>query len=110
MAVTIIIIGTLSIIATVMAVLALMPVIQEMGTDQEGNWDEQNELRTKDCNTAFTTPEDIAVCEERKLNAERAIISRDRAFSAILVLPIFLIGAIAAWSFLAVTRRDFGEV
>lgn len=110
MAVTIIIIGTLSIIATVMAVLALMPVIQEMGTDQEGNWDKQNELIDLDCNTEYTEPEDIAVCEERQLNAERAITSRDRAFSAILVLPVFLIGAIAAWSFLAVTRRDFGEV
>lgn len=108
MAVTIIIIGTLSIIATVMAVLALMPVIQEMGTDQEGNWDEQNELRESDC-SAFIGDE-LTICEERKLNAERAIISRDRAFSAILVLPIFLIGAIAAWAFLAVTRRDFGEV
>ncbi len=110
MAVTIIIIGTLSIIATVMAVLALMPVIQEMGTDQEGNWDKQIELNLTNCPTAFTQPEDIAVCEERKLNAGRAIVARDRAFSAILVLPIFLIGAIAAWSFLAVTRSDFGEV
>ena len=110
MAVTIIIIGTLSIIATVMAVLALMPVIQEMGTDQEGNWDKQIELIATDCNAGFPTPEDVVICEERKLNAERAITSRDRAFSAILVLPVFLIGAIAAWSFLAVTRRDFGEV
>lgn len=108
MAVTIIIIGTLSIIATVMAVLALMPVIQEMGTDQEGNWDKQNELRTADCSPL--TGDDFRICEERKLNAERSIVSRNRAFDAILVLPIFLIGAIAAWAFLAVTRRDFGEV
>ena len=108
MAVTIIIIGTLSIIATVMAVLALMPVIQDMGTDQEGNWDKQLELIATDCSTL--SAEDEAICEERKLNAQRSITSRDRAFASILVLPVFLIGAIAAWSFLAVTRRDFGEI
>jgi len=104
MAVTVIIIGTLSIIATVMAVLALMPVIQDMGTDSEGNWDKQLELRDMTCDTLDTT------CLERQINAIRALSARDKAFTAIVALPIFLIGAIAAWSFLAVTRRDFGEV
>lgn len=104
MAVTVIIIGTLSIIATVMAVLALMPVIQDMGTDSEGNWDKQLELRDMTCDQLDTT------CLERQVNAIRALSARDKAFTAIVALPIFLIGAIAAWSFLAVTRRDFGEV
>ncbi len=84
MAVAVIIIATLSIIATVMGTMALVPVIQELGTDSGGHWD------------------DIA--------DPRAVESRDKAFSAIIVLPIFLIGAIVAWAFLAVTRRDFGEV
>lgn len=84
MAVAVIVIATLSIIATVMGTMALIPVIQELGTDAEGHWDEVQD--------------------------PRAIESRDRAFSAIVVLPIFLIGAIIAWAFLAVTRRDFGEV
>ena len=84
MAVAVIVIATLSIIATVMGTMALIPVIQELGTDSEGHWDD--------------------------IEDERAIISRDRAFDAIIVLPIFLIGAIVAWAFLAVTRRDFGEV
>jgi|SRR3990172_4480996 len=104
MAVTVIIIATLSIIATVMAVLALMPVVQEMGTDQEGNWDKQLELRDMTCDIGDTT------CEERKLNAARSLDSRDKAFAAIVALPVFLIGAIAAWAFLAVTRRDYGEI
>ncbi len=104
MAVAIIIIGTLSIIATVMATLALAPVIQEMGTDTAGNWDKQLENQAATCDVGDTT------CEELKLNAQRALLSRDRAFDAILVLPIFLIGAIACWAFLAVTRRDFGEI
>lgn len=104
MAVTVIIIATLSIIATVMAVLALMPVVQEMGTDQEGNWDKQLELRNMTCLITDT------LCNERQINAERALDSRDKAFTAIVALPIFLIGAIAAWAFLAVTRRDYGEI
>ena len=83
MAVAVIIIATLSIIATVMGTMALVPVIQELGTDQGGHWD------------SFSDP--------------RAVQSRDKAFSAIIVLPIFLIGAIVAWAFLAVTRRDVGE-
>lgn len=95
MAVAIIIIATLSIIATVMAVLALIPVIDELGsdTDPEGHWEE---VQAKaDAGDTF---------------AQSAITSRDRAFQSILVLPIFLIGAIIAWAFLAVTRRDFGEI
>jgi len=104
MAVTVIIIATLSIIATVMAVLALMPVIQDMGTDTKGNWDKQLELRDQTCLPTDTT------CLERQLNAERSLSARDKAFTAIIALPIFLIGAIAAWAFLAVTRRDYGEV
>ena len=95
MAVAIIIIATLSIIATVMAVLALIPVINELGssTDPDGHWTEVQEKA--DAGDKF---------------ALQAINSRDRAFQAILVLPIFLIGAIIAWAFLAVTRRDFGEI
>ena len=104
MAVTVIIIATLSIIATVMAVLALMPVIQDMGTNSEGNWDKQLALIGATCEPLDTT------CLERQVNAERSISARDKAFTAIVALPIFLIGAIAAWAFLAVTRRDFGEV
>lgn len=104
MAVTIIIIATLSIIATVMAVLALMPVIQDMGTDASGSWDKQQELKNITCN-----PSD-SECLERQINAIRSLSARDKAFTAIVALPIFLIGAIAAWAFLAVTRRDFGEV
>jgi len=104
MAVTIIIIATLSIIATVMAVLALMPVIQDMGTDASGSWDKQQELKNITCNPADSE------CLERQINAIRSLSARDKAFTAIVALPIFLIGAIAAWAFLAVTRRDFGEV
>jgi len=104
MAVTVIIIATLSIIATVMAVLALIPVIQDMGTDSDGNWDKQLELRDVTCSPTDST------CLERQLNAIRSLSARDKAFTAIVALPVFLIGAIAAWAFLAVTRRDFGEV
>lgn len=108
MAVTVIITATLSIIATVMAVLALMPVIQDMGTDQGGNWDDV--LETRDTNCSLLPLADQQACNEKQLNAERSIVSRDRTFSAIIVLPVFLIGAIVAWAFLAVTRRDYGEV
>lgn len=107
MAVTVIITATLSIIATVMAVLALMPVIQDMGTDQGGNWDDTLETRDADC--SLKPVDEQPACEERQVNAQRAVESRDRTFSAIVVLPVFLIGAIAAWAFLAVTRRDYGE-
>jgi hypothetical protein len=121
MAVAIIIIATLSIVATVLATLALIPVIQEMGTDVGGHWDDTQALADQDCTglpTVIDTPNQgqlgqtttKRVCETQKDNAEKAIISRDRAFSAIIVLPIFLIGAIATWAFLAVTRRDFGEI
>lgn len=91
-----------------MAVLALMPVIQDMGTNQGGNWDDT--IETRDTNCSLLSPADQPACEERKVNAQRAIESRDRTFSSIVVLPVFLIGAIVAWSFLAVTRRDYGEV
>lgn len=103
MAVTIVILATLSIVATVMAMLALAPVIQDMGTDAKGNWDKQITLRDQTCDPLDTT------CLERQLNAGKALESRDKAFDAIIALPIFLIGAIAAWAFLAVTRRDYGE-
>ena len=95
MAVAIIIIATLSIIATVMATLALIPVIEKMGSanDPEGVWEDTQELA--DSGDKF---------------AQLALTSRDRAFQALIVLPIFLIGAIVAWAFLAVTRRDFGEI
>jgi len=95
MAVAIIIIATLSVIATVMATLALIPVIEKMGSanDPEGVWEDTQELA--DSGDKF---------------AKLALVSRDRAFQALIVLPIFLIGAIVAWAFLAVTRRDFGEI
>lgn len=108
MAVSVIITATLSIIATVMAVLALMPVIQDMGTDQGGNWDDTIEISQVNC--SLEPIDEQPKCEERQVNAERAIESRNRTFSAIVVLPVFLIGAIVAWAFLAVTRRDYGEV
>ncbi len=104
MAVTVIIIATLSIIATVMAVLALMPVIQDMGTDANGSWSKQQDLINLTCNPLDSE------CLERQVNAVKALSARDKAFTAIVALPIFLIGAIVAWAFLAVTRRDFGEV
>lgn len=93
MAVGVIIIATLSIVATVIGTLALIPVISELGTNDAGHW-------------AKFDKDNDGIPDEDNI----AIQSRDRAFQAIVVLPVFLIGAIITWAFLAVTRRDFGEV
>ncbi|MGI0021510.1 MAG: hypothetical protein ACRD9Q_01495 [Nitrososphaeraceae archaeon] len=76
-----VIIVTLSIFATVIASLAFMPVVQEIGYNPE-HW----------------------------VNASsQAISARDEARTAILSLPIFLVGALVIFGFLAVSRRDYGE-
>jgi hypothetical protein len=84
-AVAVIIISTLSIIATIMAWLALAPVMQEFGTDMGEAGQRIEEA------------------------GQQATNARDLAFQAVIVLPIFIIGAIVCWAFLAVTRRDYGE-
>lgn len=87
MAVAVVIIATMSIFATILASLAFLPVVQQLGG--EGG---------------------IAYNPKTWLNAtSQAITARDIATTAILSLPIFLIGAIVIWALLAVSSRDYGE-
>jgi len=70
-----------------MASFAFMPVVQELGGSSG-----------------------IAYTPDNWLNASsQAISARDTATAAILSLPIFLVGALVIFGFLAVSRRDYGE-
>lgn len=80
MVLSIIVISVLSIMATIIGTLALVPVMNELGTDIGGHWEDAS---------------------------QQAIDARDRTFNALLVLPIFLIGSIAAWAYLNSAKRDF---
>jgi len=64
-----------------MASYAFLPVVQEIGYNPD-HW----------------------------VNAtNEAITARDTARTAILSLPIFLVGALVIFGFLAVSRKDYGE-
>ena len=84
MAVGVVILGTLAIISVIMAWFALAPVINKLGAPEDFD-----ELWTE--------------------AGTQAISARDQTFKSLLVLPIVLIGAIAAWMVLSVVRRDYAE-
>ena len=87
MAVAIVIVVTLSIFATIMASYAFLPVVQLLGGSGG-----------------------VAYTPENWVNAtSQAISARDTATAAILSLPIFLVGALVIFGFLAVSRKDYGE-
>jgi hypothetical protein len=65
-----------------------MPVVQELG-GRDG--------------TAFTPEIWVGAVDQ-------AITARDTATTAILSLPIFLIGAIVIWMLLSVARRDYQDL
>jgi len=83
LAVAVILIAVLSMFAVVMGFMALAPVVQELGSPSSEVWQNTTDVR--------------------------ALTARDSAFQSILVLPLFMILAIAAWLFLTLTRRDFGQ-
>ena len=89
MAVGVIIISVLSMFAVVIAWGALAPVSQELGTDLGEAYSDNP------CGSNSTEPRCIA---------------RDTTFKSILVLPSFMIIAIAAWMFLTLTRKDVGSL
>jgi len=90
MAVGVIIISVLSMFAVVIAWGALAPVSQELGTDLGEAWSDNP------CGANNTIRPDC--------------IARDTTYKSILVLPMFMIIAVAAWMFLTLTRRDVGSI
>lgn len=89
MAVGVIVISVLSMFAIVIAWGALAPISQELGTDLGEAWSDNP------CGSNST---------------EQDCIARDTTYKAILVLPMFMILAVAAWMFLTLTRKDVGSL
>jgi|GEM_PF-3778832 len=90
MAVGVIVISVLSMFAVVIAWGALAPISQELGTDLGEAWSE---------NPCGSNSTDRPECT-----------ARDTTYKSILVLPMFMIIAVAAWMFLTLTRRDVGTI
>lgn len=70
----------LSVFAVGMAEIVFMPVMHQLAYEQDV-W-----------NSSKTDP--------------KALVDRDTIYNAALALPIFMIGAIVLWAYLAVSRRD----
>lgn len=72
--------AVLSVFAVGIAEIVFMPVMHQLAYEQ-AVW-----------NSTQTDP--------------KALVDRDTIYNAALALPLFLIGAIILWAYLAVTRRD----
>lgn len=85
MALGVIIIAMVSMFGLVIAWGALAPIAQELGTDLGGAWS------GNECGNSTDRPECTA---------------RNTTYNSILILPLFMIIAIAAWMFLTLTKKD----
>ena len=81
-----------------MAVVAFAPVVNTLGTNEGDN-----------IKAIINGTEIVCGNEPYPEIIEDACRARDATFGAWLVLPMFMLIAIGAWAFLAVTRRDFGQ-